>query len=216
MESISKAFQRGVKLGKSESCSWIVARERLFAEWGIENQVKLKNNNTCYFWLGWHIRDLTLGWNDRVGLPKHAKDNPVRLAWWLDYLVIGGIMENLANLMRVANLEAEKSKQLIEDLANKVRSINEVVQPMLIEMINETRSNRMAVVSEIQTSLKMLSDVRKFFLEKDYEVEMQRMERFISVCKEMQKLKSDGTLDVICDSALNLACGKEVNGNGGK
>ena len=58
----------------------------------------------------------------------------------------------------------------------------------------------MTIVSEVKQSLNVLKDVRKFFIEKDYETEMQNLERFINLCKEIKQLKEDGIFDAVCDA----------------
>jgi negative regulator of replication initiation len=79
------------------------------------------------------------------------------------------------------------------------------VNPELMKMIKDIRSSRMTATTEIKQSLVELRDIRKFFLETDYEEEMKRLERFVNLCKEIRQLKADGTFDSICESALKLS-----------
>jgi hypothetical protein len=81
----------------------------------------------------------------------------------------------------------------------------DIVQPSLMKQAQDLRSARMTVVSEVQQALGAMRDVRKFFLESDYETEMARLERFVKVCRELQALKDDGVLDAVCDSSLRLS-----------
>jgi hypothetical protein len=62
----------------------------------------------------------------------------------------------------------------------------------------------MTLTVESNQLLKQLEDVRKFFLDKNYEQEMQRTERFISMCNTLKELKKDGTLDAVSETLIRL------------
>lgn len=111
-------------------------------------------------------------------------------------------------ILNDTNHEIEQSKKILQDLANEVMSLADVVQPALEKQIAALRSARMATVSEIRESLSALRDIRKFFIESDYETEMERLERFVKVCRELQSLKRDGTLDSLVDTILRLSIGE--------
>jgi hypothetical protein len=122
--------------------------------------------------------------------------------------IVGVVMEDATELLEAANKEVENSRLILEDLQNKVRALGDIVLPALAEQVKAIRDSRMAVSREVGQILGDLRDVRQFFIEKDYELEMARLERFIALCKELQGLKSDGTLDAVLDSALHLATGE--------
>lgn len=123
----------------------------------------------------------------------------------MDPLTIGAIMEDTADLTKAALAEAKESKHVLEEIRNQVSALADIIHPALINHISEIRTARMAVVSELSQSLTMLRDVRKFFLESNYEQEMERLERFIAACKEIQRLKAEGVFDAVCDSAIRMA-----------
>jgi len=118
-------------------------------------------------------------------------------------------MEDVEKLLKQTNDEVRESKKILEELANEVTALADVVQPALDRQIKALRSARMTTVSEIRESLAALREIRKFFIESDYEVEMQRLERFVNLCREIQRLKAEGVFDAVCDSALKLAVGNE-------
>lgn len=120
-------------------------------------------------------------------------------------VIVGGIMDNTLGLLKVANEDIEAYTETLKETVNEFKSIADLLQPEIMKQIQEIRSTRMAAVSEMQLLLNSLRDVRKFFLDKDYEQEMSRLERFVRVCKEIQQLKADGTLDAVCDAAIKLA-----------
>jgi hypothetical protein len=50
-----------------------------------------------------------------------------------------------------------------------------------------------------------LKGVREYFLEKDYEREMARLNDFVTLCKSIKALKDAGILDAVADLAIRLA-----------
>lgn len=108
-------------------------------------------------------------------------------------------------LLKQSNDELERSKKILQDLANEVTAMTDIVQPALEKQIGALRSARMSTVNEIRESLSSLREIRKFFIEDDYEVEMNRLERFVKLCRELQELKAAGVFDAVCDAALRLA-----------
>ena len=141
---------------------------------------------------------------NRVG--KDHNDVMYRLNMPKVHILKTGVeMEKVENLLRTVNEEVRESKKILESLSNEITAVSGDVKPKLLNMIKEIRDNRMATVSEIHQTLLALKDIRKFFLESEYKEEMERLERFVNVCKEIQKLKTDGTFDAVCDSALKLS-----------
>ncbi len=118
--------------------------------------------------------------------------------------MVGCIMEETQQLLEESNEEVEKSKKTLEQLDTKVKALAEVVLPELLRQTKKIRDARMTVTQEVATSMSALKDIRKFFLEKDYDVEMERLERFVAVCKELDDLKKSGVLDAVADVAIRL------------
>jgi hypothetical protein len=117
---------------------------------------------------------------------------------------VGGAMDNTLEMVNAVNAEVEESKRILQDLTNQVSSLRDSIGPALLDNAKAIRSSRMTVVSEVRQSLAALHDIRKFFLEDDYGVEMERLERFVHLCKELMAMKESGALDAICDSAIHL------------
>ncbi len=178
--------------------AFIIQREKYFKSIGLKKQGPAEK--LAVLFLEEHADASAM---DRTGVVLRAEE------WKVGIYMIGGYMEQVCKLIKGAKLEVEESKKSLEKIVNEVRVLNDAVQPSLLDLIKRIRDMRMTVVIEISQMMTMLKDVRKFFIESDYKTEIERMERFVSLCKEMQKLKADGTLDGICDSALRLAIGKE-------
>lgn len=119
-------------------------------------------------------------------------------------------MEDVNNLIHAVNDEAAESKTILQNLKNDVSELSDIIQPQLYKMAHDLRASRMAVVTEIRDSLAAMREVRKFFLESDYVTEIDRLERFVRLCREFQALKAAGVLDAVLESAIRLAI-KEVN-----
>lgn len=123
----------------------------------------------------------------------------------INTLRVGVAMETTGNMLKAINIEVEESKKILESLANEIHALSIIVGPALLNQAKELRSARMVVVNEVRDSLSSLRDVRKFFLESDYKIEIERLEKFVKVCKEIEELKKSGVFDAVCDSALRLA-----------
>lgn len=128
--------------------------------------------------------------------PDDAQNNLLRAGW---------MMEQTNELLKATNSEVQESKKILESLANDVRALADVIGPALLQQVKALRDSRMAVVREVHETLTAMRDIRSFFLESAYETEMQRLERFVTVCREIQALKENGVFDAVCDSALRLA-----------
>ncbi|MCP4201820.1 MAG: hypothetical protein GY769_07800 [bacterium] len=140
------------------------------------------------------------------------------------YIVVGWEMEQNEKMLEAVTKEATEAREFMERAYNQVRTLSEEVRPLLMEQAKEIRAARMTVTSELGQALQVLKDVRKFFLEKDYTTEMERLQRFVELCWEFQDLKQQGVLDAMCDAALRLAVAEpdeeeakdESNGGKGK
>ena len=117
---------------------------------------------------------------------------------------IGGCMEISAAELQIVNEQAKASKEILQELHNEVRAVHDQVSPLLRKQIAEIRDARMSAVSEIQSMLVMLRDIRKFFLESDYDKELARLKEFIKICKELEELKNSGMLDAVSDTIIKL------------
>lgn len=131
------------------------------------------------------------------------------LKWKVDILGSGTHMEDSADLIKAANEQLKEARRELGELANTISSVSDVVLPTLVAYVKNIRENRMAAELEGHQLLVVLRDVRKFFLEHDYDTEMARLDRFIRTCHELAELKNNGTLDAICDLALRLALKEE-------
>lgn len=120
------------------------------------------------------------------------------------FFMTGGFMEITVEELKIINEQVQESKTILQSLHNEVRAVHDQVEPELIKQVSQIRNARMNIVSETQTMLTMLRDIRKFFLESDYEKEMGRLKEFITLCKELESLKKRGVLDAVSDTIIKL------------
>ena len=71
--------------------------------------------------------------------------------------------------------------------------------------INSVRQSRVGIVTEVNAMMSSLRDVRQFFVGADHTAEITRLREFVDLCERIQKLKSDGTLDAVCETIIKLA-----------
>jgi len=121
----------------------------------------------------------------------------------------GSQMEADADLMASLTAELKESKKTLETLFNDLTALHDQIQPKLSEQIKRVRESRMTVVREMTETLVCLRDVRKFFLEADYKTEIERLERFVRLLRDLQGLKTEGVLDAVADSMMRLMLRQE-------
>lgn len=83
------------------------------------------------------------------------------------------------------------------------------IQDLMKHEIQNIRESRMAVVREAGDALTALRDVRKFFLDNDYKTEVERLERFTRMARDLRDLLDDGTLNATADIMLKLSEGSK-------
>lgn len=71
--------------------------------------------------------------------------------------------------------------------------------------LRELRITRMAMDTEMRQLMASCREVRAFFLDKDYAVEVARLKDFVETCERLQKLKDSGFLDTVADTMIRLA-----------
>ena len=118
---------------------------------------------------------------------------------------VGIIMEATPALIKEVNAEAMDSREILRQLANDVTVTAKMLHPQLISMTKKIRESRQTVTIELNKSLTLMKDVRKFFLEKEYKVEMERLEKFVQIGERMHALIENGTMDAVCDVILKLS-----------
>jgi hypothetical protein len=114
-------------------------------------------------------------------------------------------VEDIGQMMKEGNEQLIKSKMEMEELVNQLKALADVTAPLIASHIEQIRAMRMTVNMEFSQMLKLLEDVRKFFMGSTHEVEMKRLEQFVKVAQDLRELKRDGTFDAVCDSIIRIS-----------
>jgi len=102
--------------------------------------------------------------------------------------------------------EVEEAKKRLEEITDVFRA--EVIEFTTDEFpaaLKKMRDCRMSLTSERAKILDTMKDLRGFFMDKDYDTEIERLERFVRLADRFRKLIDEGTLDSISDAILKLA-----------
>jgi hypothetical protein len=70
--------------------------------------------------------------------------------------------------------------------------------------IGTIRDQRMSLSTETRLLMNSLREVRQFFLEGDYEMQMRRLNEFVELCERLKVLKDSGFLDTVAETILKL------------
>ena len=125
----------------------------------------------------------------------------------INELQIAQTMEVNKTLLDEINKEVEISRNILQEMSNDCLAIQEFLEPQLTTAIKRLRETRMTIKTEFSQTLNAMKDVRKFFLDKEYEKEMDRLERFVNIVSQFRELSADGTLDAVSDTILKLSEG---------
>ena len=116
----------------------------------------------------------------------------------------GVIMENVKSAIEEIHEDIEKSIDVLQQSYNELLKTHGLIAPQIIKMSKELREKRLALTTEIKSSISLMRDIRKFFLEKDHKIEIERIEEFLNVCERVKALIEDGTMDTITETILRL------------
>jgi hypothetical protein len=100
--------------------------------------------------------------------------------------------------------QARESREIIDQLLHGIGGEMERFQKDAGVHIQNIRSTRYTIVSEVNTMLNALKDVRQFFMGSDYKEQIDRLRGFVELCERLQKLKQSGFLDAVADTMIKL------------
>jgi hypothetical protein len=130
---------------------------------------------------------------------------------FLDICLGGVVMDESVEMIAAASRQLDEARKNLTKSSDDLAKLRDLIFPQLTEYVREIRAMRMNAVSEMSTILSEMRAVHKFFTEQNYEKEMAELERFVEVCKEVQKLKDTGILDVLLESAVRLSAKETKN-----
>lgn len=140
--------------------------------------------------------------------PDKNKKEIFGLLETIKFLRMGAFMETDNLILSKITEELVTSKEALQELYNDIAVMHNTLQPQFKNVVKNLRDNRMTVTVELTKSLNMMRDVRKFFLEKEHEQEIERLKEFIVLAERLRKLLDDGTLDAVTNIILKLETGE--------
>lgn len=96
--------------------------------------------------------------------------------------------------LSVIEASREQFKGLVKDFGDMQR-----------KYVEDLRIMRMSSIKELSESRRELADIRRFFLDPEHAVEVDKLKEFVEVCERMKALKDSGFLDTIADTILKLS-----------
>jgi len=98
-----------------------------------------------------------------------------------------------------------ESGEVIDENMRTISSRMDGLQDVMSVAKKYLMSDRMTIVTECSKMTNALKDIRMFFLGKEHQEEVNRLEEFVSLCERLQKLKASGFLDDVADTMLKLS-----------
>lgn len=120
----------------------------------------------------------------------------------------GAHMEKVSSELELTRDEMKALLDDIKKLSNDIVKIQNVFEPKLLDLIKDIRSKRQALNVELSSMLRMMKDIRKFFLENEHSTQMALLGEFIGVLGKLKGFIDDGTMDAIVDMIVKLEINK--------
>lgn len=116
----------------------------------------------------------------------------------------GVVMEHLSGALEEVDKDIKNQIQVLQQTYNELLRMHDVIAPQIIKMSKELRGKRLSLTLDIKNSLSLMKEIRQFFMEKDHEIEINRVKDFLSVCEKIKTFTEDGTMDAITEVMLKL------------
>ena len=100
--------------------------------------------------------------------------------------------------------QAKESREIVDQLLHGIGGDMERFQKDAKTHIEQIRATRYTIVSETNTMMNALKDVRQFFMGSDHKEQIERLKGFVELCERLQKLKESGFLDAVADTMIKL------------
>jgi hypothetical protein len=113
--------------------------------------------------------------------------------WWIELLNAGAKMETTKEMIAEVNDELRRAKQEMQDLANEVAMVSELVSVKLAKQLETIRNNRMTAVRELQDVLAPLKALRAFF-DDGGDHDVNRLEKLNALCTQLEGFHRSGVL----------------------
>lgn len=102
---------------------------------------------------------------------------------------------NIADQIAATTAELDAAREVVRTLANDLADVSEVLEPVLMDHVKKIRAARMAGLEELRMLSAGITELRTVLLAKDTAQMLTVMERFLTVCREMEEFRAVGFLD---------------------
>jgi hypothetical protein len=113
--------------------------------------------------------------------------------WWIELLNAGAKMETTKEMITAVSDELRRAKQEMQDLANEVTTVGELVSVKLAKQLDNIRNKRGAVTRELQDVLIPLKALRTFF-DEGGDQDVNRLEKLNALCSQLEGFHRSGAL----------------------
>jgi|SRR5208283_1463612 len=103
--------------------------------------------------------------------------------------------------------ELKKARAELEITVNSIKKLGDAIKPLIDIEVGRIRAARMTIANETSLAIVALKDVRKFFLDDDYQKEVQRLREFIDLCERLDEIRQSGLVDAVSDAIIKLSIG---------
>lgn len=116
-------------------------------------------------------------------------------------LLVGALMEKTDRLLTDIQKEMEETKTLFPALIEQIRALAKLANAEISDAGLRVRESYVSSIGEIHHTLPLLSEVRQFFPESNYSVELRATERVLELCAQLKRLQEHGMFDAIFKSS---------------
>jgi negative regulator of replication initiation len=88
-----------------------------------------------------------------------------------------------------------KARLSINELANELANVADVIEPVLSDQVKRIREARMASTAEIGRIADAVRDLRTLLVSKEADQMVTRAERLLAVLKELEEFRACGSLE---------------------
>lgn len=111
--------------------------------------------------------------------------------------------ENVEDSERLVE-RAKEATAAIEYLTTHIKQSWIDFDDWVKKAISLTRQNKIAMDIETRALMADFREIRAFFLDERHLEEVSRLEKFVSLCRELKELKQSGFIDAVADTILKL------------
>ena len=101
----------------------------------------------------------------------------------------------LAQAIKATHEEINTAREVVRNLANELADVIDVIEPALTSHTNRIRQARMASIEEMRQVTLGIRELKQIILADSTDQMLVKAERFIAICRELERWRADGTLD---------------------